>query len=150
MLKSLLFCLMITVIEVCVLSGSMNQLKKCHYCHRNCPWHSDVSWGSKKCRNKLIFITFLIWFWFRRFIKQIVHFKINCWYVLAYLKGIQDVDVFVSGVVSILIFLGQTILVYQSYNAGLWSPPQKACGFCHRDKWFLWEDEQYLYRFYLL
>jgi len=33
----------------------------------------------------------------------------NCWYVLAYLKGIQDVGVFVSAVFSILIFLGQTI-----------------------------------------
>jgi len=28
--------------------------------------------------------------------KGIVHFEINFWYVLAYLKGIQDVDVFVS------------------------------------------------------
>jgi len=26
-----------------------------------------------------------------------------------------------------LIFLGQTVLVCQSYNAGLWSPPQRAC-----------------------
>jgi len=59
-------------------------------------------------------------------IKGIVHFEINFWYVLAYLKGIQAVGVFVSAVVSILIFLGQTIHVYQSYN-GLWSPPQRAC-----------------------
>jgi len=51
----------------------------------------------------------------------------NFWYVLAYLKGIQDVGVFVSAVVSILVFLGQTVLVCQSYNAGLWSPPQRAC-----------------------
>jgi len=36
------------------------------------------------------------------------------WYVLAYLKDIQNVGVFVSAVVSILIFLGQTICVYQS------------------------------------
>jgi len=54
-------------------------------------------------------------------LKGIVHFKINFWCVLAYLKGIQDVGVFVSAVVSILIFLGQ------SYNGGLWSPPQRAC-----------------------
>jgi len=26
-----------------------------------------------------------------------------------------------------LIFLGQTVLVCQSYNGGLWSPPQRAC-----------------------
>jgi len=57
-------------------------------------------------------------------IKGIVHFEINFWYVLAYLKGIQDVGVFVSTVVLIWIFLGQTVVVYQSYNAGLWSPPQ--------------------------
>jgi len=36
----------------------------------------------------------------------IVHFEIIFWYVLAYLKGIQDVGVFVSALVSILIFLG--------------------------------------------
>jgi len=29
-------------------------------------------------------------------IKGIVHFESNFWYVLAYLKGIQDVGVFVS------------------------------------------------------
>jgi len=57
-------------------------------------------------------------------INGIVHFE-NNFAVLAYLKGIQDVGVLVSAVVSILIFLGQTILVCQSYNAGLWSPPQK-------------------------
>jgi len=43
------------------------------------------------------------------FVKGIVHFEINFWYVLAYLKGIQDVGVFVSAVFSILIFLGQTV-----------------------------------------
>jgi len=32
-------------------------------------------------------------------LKVIVHFEINFWYVLAYLKGIQDVGVFVSTVV---------------------------------------------------
>jgi len=51
----------------------------------------------------------------------------NFRYVLAYLKGVQDVGLFVSAVVSILIFLGQTVLVCQSYNAGLWSPPERAC-----------------------
>jgi len=60
-------------------------------------------------------------------IKGIVHFEINFWYVLAYLKGIQDVGVFVSAVVIVLIFLGQTVCIYQSYNGGLWSPPQIAC-----------------------
>jgi len=30
--------------------------------------------------------------------KGIVHFEIKFWYVLAYLKGIQDVGVFVSAV----------------------------------------------------
>jgi len=60
-------------------------------------------------------------------LKGIVHFEINFWYVLAYLKGIQDVCIFVSTVVSILIFLGQTVIVCQSYNGGLWSPPQRAC-----------------------
>jgi len=53
-----------------------------------------------------------------------VYFEINFWYVLAYPNGIQDVGVFVSAVFSILIFLDQTVLVCQSYNAGLWSPPQ--------------------------
>jgi len=53
------------------------------------------------------------------FIKGIVHFS--------YLKGIQDVGVFVSAVVAILIFLGQTVRVCQSYNGGLWSPRQRAC-----------------------
>jgi len=52
-------------------------------------------------------------------LKGIVHFEINFRYVLAYLKGIQDIGVFVSTVFSILIFFGQTVVVYQSYNAGL-------------------------------
>jgi len=60
-------------------------------------------------------------------LKGIVDFKITFWYVLAYLKGIQDAGVFVSAVFSILIFLDQTIRVYQSYNGGLWGPPQRAC-----------------------
>jgi len=67
-----------------------------------------------------------MWFIFF-FFKGTVHFEINFWYVLVYLEGIQDVDVFVSAVVSILTFLGQTVLVYRSYNGGLWSPPQRAC-----------------------
>jgi len=58
-------------------------------------------------------------------IKGIVHFEINFWNVLAYLKGIQDGGVFVSAVFSILIFLGQTVCVYQSYKGDLWSPPQR-------------------------
>jgi len=37
-------------------------------------------------------------------IKGIVHFEMNLWYALSYLKCIQDVGVFVSTVVSILIF----------------------------------------------
>jgi len=45
--------------------------------------------------------------------------------VSAYL--IQDVGFFVSTVFLILIFLGQTVLVCQLYNGGLWSPPQRAC-----------------------
>jgi len=60
-------------------------------------------------------------------IKGLVHFEINFWYVLAYLKGIQDVGVFVSTVVSVLVFLGQTVCVHQSYNGGLWSAPQRSC-----------------------
>jgi len=52
-------------------------------------------------------------------IKGIVHFEIHFWYVLAYLKGIQYVGVFVSTVFSILTFFGQTVVVYQSYNAVL-------------------------------
>jgi len=56
-----------------------------------------------------------------KLIKGIVHFE-------AYLKGIQDVGVFVSTVFSILIFFGQTVVVYRSYNGGLGSSlgsPQK-------------------------
>ncbi len=49
-------------------------------------------------------------------IKGIVHFEIKIWYLSAYPKGIQDVGVFFSSVDPILIFLGQTVLVCQSYN----------------------------------
>jgi len=48
---------------------------------------------------------------FTHLIKGIVHFEIHFWYILAYLKGIRDVGVFVSAVVSNLIFLGQTVRV---------------------------------------
>jgi len=58
----------------------------------------------------------------RFYVKGIVHFEINFWYVLAYLNGNQDVGVFVSTVFSILIFFGQTVVVCQSYNAGLGGP----------------------------
>ncbi len=51
-----------------------------------------------------------------RHIKGIVHFEIKIWYLSAYPKGIQDVGVFFSSVDPILIFLGQTVLVCQSYN----------------------------------
>ncbi len=39
-------------------------------------------------------------------LKGIVHFEIKIWYLSAYPKGIQDVDVFFSSVDPILIFLG--------------------------------------------
>jgi len=48
--------------------------------------------------------------------KGIVHFEINFRNVLAYLKGIQDVGVFVSTVVSILIFSGQTVHIMEVYG----------------------------------
>ncbi len=50
------------------------------------------------------------------FIKGIVHFEIKIRYLSAYPKGIQDVGVFFSSVDPILMFLGQTVLVCQSYN----------------------------------
>ncbi len=49
-------------------------------------------------------------------LKGIVHFEIKIWYLSAYPKGIQDVGVFFSSVDPILMFLGQTVLVRQSYN----------------------------------
>jgi len=52
-------------------------------------------------------------------VKWIVHFEINFWNVLAYLKGIlkgiQDVHVFVSTVFSVLTFFSQTVVVYISH-----------------------------------
>ncbi len=52
----------------------------------------------------------------RYLVKGIVHFEIKIWYLSAYPKGIQDVGVFFSSVDPILMFLGQTVLVCQSYN----------------------------------
>ncbi len=49
-------------------------------------------------------------------VKGIVHFEIKMWYLSAYPKGIQDVGVFFSSVDPILMFLGQTVLICQSYN----------------------------------
>ncbi len=49
-------------------------------------------------------------------VKGIVHFEIKIWYLSAYPKGIQDVGVFFSSVDPILMFLGQTVVVCQSYN----------------------------------
>jgi len=109
-----------------------NFVIKCYNGWEICSYHSLVNWN---------------WLWLALFrgvqsrswratvlqrlaltcLKGIVHFEINFWYVLAYLKGIQDVGVFVSTVFSLLIFLGQTVLVCQSYNAGIWDPPQRAC-----------------------
>jgi len=59
-------------------------------------------------------------------LKGIVHFKINFWYVLAYLKGIQDVGVFVSAVVSMLIFLGQTVHIMEVYGHHLKEHAQRS------------------------
>jgi len=48
--------------------------------------------------------------------------------VLAYLKSIQNVGVFVSTVVSVILsfIFSDRHSMCQSYNAGLWSPPQRA------------------------
>jgi len=52
-------------------------------------------------------------------IEGIVHFEIIFLYVLAYLKGIQDVGVFVSTAFSILTLFGQTKpLLSVSHNGG--------------------------------
>jgi len=55
-------------------------------------------------------------------LKGIVHFEIHFLYVLAYLKGIQDVGVFVFKAFSILTFFGQTVVVCQSYTGGEGNP----------------------------
>ncbi len=49
-------------------------------------------------------------------VKGIVHFEIKIWYLSAYPKDIQVEGVFFSSVDPILICLGQTVLVCQSYN----------------------------------
>ncbi len=54
--------------------------------------------------------------WSHGDVKGIVHFEIKIWYLSAYPKGIQDVGLFFSSVDPILMFLGQTVLVCQSYN----------------------------------
>jgi len=60
----------------------------------------------------------LIKYYSSKSIKGLVHFEIDFWYVLAYLKGIQDVSVFVSTVFSFFTFFSQTVVVYQSYTGG--------------------------------
>ncbi len=60
--------------------------------------------------------TLLHLFYYCNQVKGIVHFEIKMWYLSAYPKGIQDVGVFFSSVDPILMFLGQTVLVCQSYN----------------------------------
>ncbi len=88
------------------------------------------------------------------------------WYLSAYPKGIQDVGVFFSSVDPILMFLGQTVLVCQSYNGRYRSLSLRGKKNMHREikikhfpivttHWwpktrnerFVWENEQYLYRF---
>ncbi len=102
-------------------------------------------------------------------VKGIVHFEIKIWYPSAYPKGIQDVGVFFSSVDPILMFLGQTVLVCQSYNGRYRSLSIRGKKNMHREiqikqfpivttHWwpktrnerFVWENEQYLYHFYLL
>ncbi len=63
-------------------------------------------------------IRFIFAFW-NLALKGIVHFEIKIWYLSAYPKDIQDVGVFFSSVDPIFIFLGQTVLVCQSYNGRL-------------------------------
>jgi len=45
-------------------------------------------------------------------LKGIVHFEINVWYVTS--RASKIVGVFVSAVVSILIFLGQNLMFFQT------------------------------------
>ncbi len=68
-------------------------------------WNTDLSW-------KYHFQVYAK----KKEFKGIVHFEIKMWYLSAYPKGIQDVGVFFSSVDPILMFLGQTVLVCQSYN----------------------------------
>ncbi len=69
---------------------------------------------NKKERKNFVFHTVSLGY--KWCLKGIVHFKIKIWYLSAYPKGIQDVGVFFSSVDPILMFLGQTVLVCQSYN----------------------------------
>ncbi len=65
------------------------------------------------------YVTFALLFKYEQALivfKGIVHFEIKMWYLSAYPKDIQDVGVFFSSVDPILMFLGQTVLVCQSYN----------------------------------
>ncbi len=72
--------------------------------HPSLRWHLVVIF--KYCSNSID----------KETVKGIVHFEIKIWYLSAYPKGIQDVGVFFSSVDPILMFLGQTVLVCQSYN----------------------------------
>jgi len=105
------------------------------YFDRRAPWRGRPSWVEKaklvgakgRCMvepNK--WVSFSLLLWNHLWIKGTVHFEINFWYVLAYLKGIQDVGVFVSTAFSILTFFCQTGVVCQSYNGILGGPPQRA------------------------
>ncbi len=82
-------------------------------------------WGTRTFEHSTYIFDTLFWFWLlflftllhiSHCIKGIVHFEIKIWYLSAYPKGIQDVGVFFSSVDPILMFLGQTVLVCQSYN----------------------------------
>ncbi len=78
--------------------------------------------GTSECISQIFFFSIFFLFIFLwngtkyQSIKGIVHFEIKIWYLSAYPKGIQDVGVFFSSVDPILMFLGQTVLVCQSYN----------------------------------
>ncbi len=69
---------------------------------------SGGHWLDMNLNRKLAILTLML--------KGIIHFEIKIWYLSAYPKGIQDVGVFFSSVDPILMFLGQTVLVCQSYN----------------------------------
>jgi len=92
--------------------SKLHYLQRCKECYRQCI----------RLLSGLEFaVLFLKWDDF----KGIVHFEIIFWYVLAYLKGIQDVCVFVSTLFS--------------YNGGIWGPPMgpplRAC--TEKSKWLM-------------
>jgi len=60
-------------------------------------------------QNVKIMTQFIYIFWMSYHFKWIVHFEITFWYVLAYLKGIQDICVFVSTVVALALCGGPHI-----------------------------------------